>query len=79
MQDQSQPKKIISDALMKLKEYENTFQQNYAINIFLDVKSPEIFNIYDSNNNGSVNMNEIKQLMTTFSPKNTDSKWSKWK
>jgi hypothetical protein len=64
---------------MKLKEYENTFQQNYAINIFLDVKSPEIFNIYDSNNNGSVNMNEIKQLMTTFSPKNTDSKWSKWK
>lgn len=79
LQDQSQPKKIIADALLKLKTYENTFQQNYAISNFLDVKSPEIFNIYDSNNNGAVNMPELKQLMTAFSPKNTDSKWSKWK
>ncbi|MFC6269125.1 type IX secretion system protein PorD [Frigoriflavimonas asaccharolytica] len=79
LQDQSQPKKIIADALLKLKTYESTFQQNYAINLFLDVKSPEIFNIFDSNNNGAVNMQEIKQLMTTFSPKNIDTKWSKWK
>ena len=78
-QDQSQPKKIIADALLNLKQYENTFQQNYAISNFLDVKSTEIFNIFDSNNNGAVNMGELKQLMSTFSPKNTDSKWSKWK
>lgn len=79
LQDQSQPKKIIADALLNLKTYESIFQQNYAISIFLDVKSPEIFNVFDSNNNGGVNMQEIKQLMTTFSPKNTDTKWSKWK
>lgn len=79
LQDQSQPKKMIADALLKLQQFENSFQQNYAINLFLDVKSPEIFNIFNSSNNGAVNMGELKQLMTTFSPKNTDSKWSKWK
>ena len=79
LQDQSQPKKIIADALLQLKQYESTFQQNYAINLFLDGKSPEIFNIFNSNNNGAVNMNELKQLMMTFSPKNSDTKWSKWK
>ena len=79
LQDQSQPKKIIADALLQLKQYESTFQQNYAINLFLDGKSTEIFNIFNSNNNGSVNINELKQLMSTFSPKNTDTKWSKWK
>ena len=78
-QDQAQPKKNISDALMKLKQYENSFQQNYAINLFLDTKNNEIFNIFDSSNNGPVNMNDLKNLMITFSPKNTDSKWSKWK
>jgi len=78
-QDQNAPKKIIADALMSLKTYENTFQQNYAINLFLDSKVQEIFNIFDSNNNGSVNMNDLKQLMILLSPKNTESKWNKWK
>lgn len=78
-QDQSQAKKNIADALLRLKTYENSFQQNYAINLFLDTKAAEIFNIFDSNNNGPVNMNELKQLMTTFSPKNADSKWNKWR
>lgn len=78
-QDQSQAKKIISDALMKLKQYENSFQQNYAINVFLDCKANEIFSIFDSNNNGPVNINDLKNLMMIFSPKNTESKWSKWK
>ena len=78
-QDQGQPKKIIADALIGLKTYENTFQQNYAINLFLDTKSQEIFNIFDSNNNGPVNMNDLKQTMILLSPKNTDSKWNKWK
>ncbi len=78
-QDQSQPKKNIADALKRLSQYENSFQQNYAINLFLDTKANEIFSIFDSPNNGPVNMSELKQLMITFSPKNTDSKWSKWK
>jgi len=78
-QDQSGPKKIIADGLMKLKLYENTFQQNYAINLFLDTKANEIYSIFDSTNNGAVNMNDLKQLMVTLSPKNIDSKWNKWK
>jgi hypothetical protein len=78
-QDPSQAKKIIADQLMKLKLYENTFQQSYPINIFIDAKSDEIFNIFDSNNNGSVNMGELKQVMMQFAPKYTDSKWNKWK
>ncbi len=76
---QTQPKRVIYDALMKLNTYKNNFQQNYAINLFLDTKSAEIFKIYDSKNNGSVNMSQLKAHMSIFSPKNTDSKWSKWK
>lgn len=78
-QDQNTPKKIIADALINLKPYENTFQQNYAINLFLDTKSQEIFNIFNTSNNGAVNINDLKQTMILFSPKNTDSKWNKWK
>ncbi len=78
-QDQSQAKKNIADALLRIKTYENSFQQNYAINLFLDTKAAEIFNVFDSNNNGPVNMNEMKQLMGTFSPKNNESKWNKWR
>lgn len=75
----AQSKRIIYDALLKLNTYKNNFQQNYAINLFLDTKSDEIFKIYHSKNNGAINMNELKTLMSTFSPKNVDSKWSKWK
>lgn len=78
-QDQTQSKKIIADALMQLKTYENTFQQNYFFNLFMDTKADEIFNIFNSGNNGSVNINNLKQQMTVFSPKNTESRWNKWK
>ncbi len=78
-QDQSSAKKVIADAVMGLKQYENTFQQNYAINLFLDTKVNEIYNIFDSRNNGPVNINELKQLMIVMSPKNTESKWNNWK
>ena len=78
-QDQSSAKKVIADAVMVLKQYENTFQQNYAINLFLDTKVNEIYNIFDSRNNGPVNINELKQLMIVMSPKNTESKWNNWK
>jgi hypothetical protein len=77
--DPTQAKKIIADQLMKLKLYENSFQQSFAINIFIEAKSDEIFNTFDSNNNGAVNMSELKQLMMQFAPKFTDSKWDKWK
>jgi hypothetical protein len=77
--DSSQAKKIIADQLMRLKLYENNFQQSYPINIFIDTKSDEIFNIFDSNNNGAVNLGDLKQLMVQFAPKYIDTKWDKWK
>jgi len=78
-QDQTQAKKIIFDALMQLKTYENSFQQNYFFNLFIDNKADEIFNIFNSGNNGAINIATLKQQMITFSPKNTETKWNKWK
>lgn len=78
-QDQSQAKKIIFDALIQLKTYENSFQQNYFFNLFMDNKADEIFNIFNSGNNGPINIGTLKQQMIIFSPKNTESKWNKWK
>lgn len=78
-QDQSQGKKNIADALMQLKKYENTFQMNYPVNIFLDAKVAEIFSVFDSSNNGGVNLNDLKNLMMVFSPKNSETKWNKWR
>ena len=76
--DQISTKQIIASELMKLKFYDNNFQMNYPFNIFIESKKDEIFNIFNSNNNGSVNMSELKKLMNTFSPKDSDSKWNKW-
>ena len=78
-QDQTQSKKIIFDALMQLKTYENSFQQNYFFNTFITTKSDEIFNIFNSGNNGGIVLNDLKQLMIIFAPKFTDTKWNKWK
>ena len=78
-QDPAPAKKIIADQLNKLRFYENNFQQSYPINLFIDAKSDEIFSIFDSNNNGAVNMGELKQLMMLFAQKYIDSKWNKWK
>ena len=78
-QDQTQSKKIIFNALMQLKTYENSFQQNYFFNTFINTKNDEIFNIFSSGNNGGIVLNDLKQLMIIFAPKFTDSKWSKWK
>lgn len=77
-QDQTQPKKVIYDALMQMKTYENSFQQNYALNLFIEVKNDEIFNIFNSNNNGGIVLNDLKQMMMVFAPKFND-KWDKWK
>ncbi|GEN71741.1 DUF4835 domain-containing protein [Chryseobacterium lathyri] len=78
-QDQTAAKKVIFDALMQLKRYENSFQQSYYFNLFLDNKSDEIFNIFNSGNNGGLVMNDLKQLMMIFTPKYSENKWSKWK
>nr|WP_276875200.1 DUF4835 family protein [Chryseobacterium joostei] len=78
-QDQTAGKKVIFDALMQLKRYENSFQQGFFFNLFMDTKSDEIFNIFNSGNNGGLILNDLKQNMIILSPKNADNKWNKWK
>lgn len=78
-QDQASGKKIIADALLQLKTYESNFQMNYPVNIFIDTKKQEIFDIFNSGNNAKINMADLKALFTTLSPKDIDTKWNKWK
>lgn len=78
-QDQNPAKKTIADALMQLKYYENSFQMNYPFNVFIDTKKDEIFKLFDGGNITSVNIGELKTLMSTFSPKDIDGRWSKWR
>ena len=78
-QDQSSGKKIIADALLQLKAYENNFQMNYPVNIFIDTKKQEVFDIFSNGNNANVNMADLKALFTILSPKDIDGKWNKWK
>ncbi|WP_347220283.1 DUF4835 family protein [Chryseobacterium sp.] len=77
--DQGPAKKTIAESLMQLKFYENNFQMNYPFTVFIESKSTEIFNIFDSGNNASVNISELKTLMGIFAPIDNDSKWNKWK
>lgn len=77
-QNQLTAKQSIASELVKLKNYENNFQLNYPFSIFIETKKDEIFNIFSANN-GVINMNELKQLMRTFAPKDSDTKWNKWK
>ncbi|WP_028122278.1 type IX secretion system protein PorD [Epilithonimonas tenax] len=77
--DQGPAKKTIAESLMQLKFYENNFQMNYPFTVFIESKSTEIFNIFNSGNNTSVNISELKTLMNIFAPIDNDAKWSKWK
>ncbi|MFP3592244.1 DUF4835 family protein [Chryseobacterium sp. SIMBA_038] len=78
-QDQIPAKKVIFDGLLQLKTYESNFTQNYYLDVFLTTKGSEIFNIFNSNNNGGIALNELKQLLILMNPKKTDEFWSKWK
>lgn len=78
-QDQSAGKKIIADAIMQLKAYENNFQMNYPVNVFIDSKKQEIFDIFNNGNNANVNIADLKDLFVTIAPREIDSKWNKWK
>ena len=78
-QNQFAAKQTIAEELLKLKTYETNFQLNYPLSIFIDTKKDEIFNIFNSNNNGGINVNELRIMMSTFSPRDTESKWNKWK
>lgn len=78
-QDQTAAKKVIFDALMQLKQYENSFQQAYYFNLFMDTKADEIFNIFNSGNNSGIVLGDLKNEMIILSPKNIESRWNKWK
>ncbi|GAA5092519.1 DUF4835 family protein [Chryseobacterium ginsengisoli] len=78
-QDQAAAKKVIFDALMQLKQYENSFQQAYFFNLFMDSKADEIYNIFNSGTNAGIVLGDLKNEMMILSPKNTDARWNKWK
>ncbi len=78
-QDQSSAKRVLADALLQLRAYENNFQMNYPVNLFIDSKKNEIFEIFKNGNNATAKINELKQLFVVLSPKDIDSKWNKWK
>ena len=78
-QNQFAAKQTIAEELLKLKAYETNFQLNYPLSIFIDTKKDEIFNLFNSNNNGGINVNELRIMMSTFSPRDVESKWNKWK
>lgn len=78
-QDQNPAKRSMYDALMLLKNYENNFQMNYPFNVFIDSKKNEIYDVFANGSTATVNINELKNLMNTVSPKDSDSKWNKWK
>lgn len=77
LQNQIPVKQTIESELIKLKVYENNFQFNFPLNLFIDTKKDEIFQIFENNN--GINTNELKLMMKTFAPKEADSKWNKWK
>ena len=77
-QDQTAAKKIIAESLLQLKTYENNFQMNYPVNIFIDNKKNEIYEIFSNGANAGVNIPDLKSLFTILSPKDIDSKWNKW-
>ncbi|WP_431612313.1 DUF4835 family protein [Chryseobacterium sp. 'Rf worker isolate 10'] len=78
-QDQTAGKKVIFDALMQLKMYENTFQQSFFFDTFMTTKKDEIFNIFNSGNNGGLILNDLKQTMIILAPKYIEDRWNKWK
>ncbi|CAI8928730.1 DUF4835 family protein [Chryseobacterium sp. IT-36CA2] len=78
-QDQTAGKKVIFDALMQLKMYENSFQQSFFFDTFMVTKKDEIFNIFNSGNNGGLILNDLKQTMIILAPKYIEDRWNKWK
>ena len=77
--NEMQAKQTIFTQLMGLKAYENDFQLNYPFSLFIDAKKNEIFNIFNSNNNGGINVNDLRNMLNNMSPKDSDALWNKWK
>lgn len=77
--DQGTAKKALADALFQLKPFETGFQMNFPFNVFIDTKKNEIFDVFSNGSNGAVNIAELRNLMNTFSPKDSESKWNKLK
>lgn len=77
--DQGPAKKALADALFQLKPFETGFQMNFPFNVFIDTKKNEIFDVFSNGSNGAVNIAELRNLMNTFSPKDSESKWNKLK
>ena len=76
--DQSQPKKVIADALLQLKTYESNYAMNTPLTVFFDAKKTEIYEIFNMGTNAGINIQDLKSMLTMFVPKETE-KWNKLK
>ncbi|MDO4224616.1 MAG: DUF4835 family protein [Bergeyella zoohelcum] len=77
--NQNSAKRSIYLALMTLKVYESNFQMNYPFNVFIESKKNEIYDIFANGDNTAIKIMDLRNLMNTFYPKDTDTKWNKWK
>lgn len=72
-------KRNLAEELLKLKLYESNFQMNYPVNVFIETKKEEIFQIFSNGSNGTANISGLRNLMMSFSPRDSEQKWKKWK
>ena len=81
--DENAPTPQLKDNTFVITEFSKDkkygFDKNYPINIFIDTKKQEIFDIFSNGSNTNINMADLKSLFVTLSPKDIDSKWNKWK
>jgi len=77
--NENRAKQEISKQLMGLKTYENNFQMNYPLSLFIDTKKMEIFNVFNGRNTAGINVNDLRNMFNMLSPKDSDEYWNKWK
>lgn len=72
-------KNNIGNALIQLDFYaQGNFQQFYPIDLFMTGKKDEISKIFNAGPTSTVNLSQIKEILNTLSPKNSDA-WNNLK
>lgn len=74
----NEAKNRIFDALMQLQTYQGDLQY-YPLDNFLNVKKDEILGIFSAGNPIRGNISNLRELLNSISPINTDSYWNKLK
>lgn len=72
-------KNAVGNALLQLDFYaKGSFFQFYPLEIFITSKKDEISKIFSGGPTSTVNIQQVKEILTTLSPKNTDT-WNNLK